>query len=468
MAAAPAPRSVFGTSGIRGSFDRVSPALALRFGAALATRADRVVVARDGRLSGPALERALVAGLASGAADVERVGRLPTHALAWASRDRDAHGVMVTASHNPPEDNGLKLFGPHGREARPAVEAAVEDAMDDAPTAAATAWGAIDERAADRSYLDAAVRHVAAAGGGGAGGGDHGANDGRADETGEVADGLSVAVDCANGVGAVTTPPVLRRLGAHVVTVNAQIDGTFPGRDSKPTPESLAGFRELVADRFDVGIAHDGDADRTVVVAPDGALVPEDGVLAVLARDAVAGSDADEPLVLTTPNASSAVDDAVEDAGGRIERVRLGGLPEAMAGADDLAFAAEPWKHVFPRFGPWVDGTITAARVVALAAAAGGADALFADVMDVSVDKRTVSCPDDAKAEAMARVEDELLARHDVAIDRTDGLRFDFADGRWLLVRPSGTEPLIRVYGEGDAALVDEAMAIVEDAVERA
>ena len=429
---------MFGTAGVRGSIEDVSPSLVLRIGRAVGTVADSVVVGRDGRYTGDALVSAFAAGASSAGCDVVRLGEVPTHLVAWTARERDAYGVAVTASHNPPEDNGVKLFRPDGGEFDSEDEERVSTLADESETASWDNWtttGEDDTTSAVSEYVDAVVRYV----------------DAEAD--------LRVAVDCANGVGATTTIPVLKRLGCNAVAVNAQTDPAFPGRGSKPTPETLAGFAGFVDRRgFDLGLAHDGDADRLVVVDPDG-VISEDAVLAVLARRRVEGTG----TVLTTPNTSPRVDKAVREAGGDVERVALGTVSEA-ARRRNVVFAAEPWKHVFPDFGLWVDGTVSAAEVVA--AYADDPD-VFEGLRDADVRKESVPCDDGKKDDVMTGVKEELHERYDGEFDTADGVRVDLGDGDWFLVRPSGTEPYVRVYAEGDGELVASLVSLVKDGVRR-
>jgi len=452
---------LFGTAGIRGSArERVTPALALAVGRAVGadaveegteSRLPEVVVGRDGRTTGPALAAAVEAGVESAGADVRRAGVLPTPALAFASRDR--YGVMLTASHNPPTDNGVKVFV-DGEEYDSRRERRVEARVaDEEPPAAWDAWGGAETIEALPPYREAVVAYARG----------HGAS----------ADGLSVAVDCGNGMAALGTPGVLRELGARVVTLNGQVDGHFPGRESKPTPESLADLRAFLADGdFDFGIGHDGDADRIVVVDNEGDVVHEDTVVAILAEHFARDADAADPVVVTTPNASGRIDERVRAAGGRVERVRLGALHEGIAaareGGGDVVFAAEPWKHVHPGHGGWIDGVASAAVLTRLVAAEG-LDALRAPVAERPYRKVSVDCPDAQKADAMARLETSLPAAFpDASVDTDYGVRLEFADGSWTLVRPSGTEPYVRVYAESDEvdALVQDVRAVVADAVD--
>jgi len=446
---------LFGTAGIRGSAEsRVTPELALAVGRAAGREADGepFVVGRDGRTTGEALAAAAAAGLTSAGADVRRVGVVPTPALAFASRGR--RGLMVTASHNPPPDNGMKLFV-DGEEYDRERERAVGSAVDaEPPPAAWDAWGSVGTGSPLPAYRSAVVDYARG--------------------HGDPPTGVRVVVDCGNGTAAAATPAVLRELGATVVTLNGNVDGHFPGRASKPTTESLADLRAFLADgEFAFGIGHDGDADRIVVVGADGAVVHEDTVLAILAEQYVRrGSD--DPVVVTTPNASARIDERVRAAGGRVERVRLGALHEgiaaARAGGGEVVFAAEPWKHVHPAFGGWIDGVASAA-VFARLVAADGLDALREPVTERPYRKVSVDCPGGRKPAAMSRVESSLPeAFPGASVDTEYGVRLERPDGSWLLVRPSGTEPYLRLYAEGDDvdALVADARAVVERAVERA
>jgi phosphomannomutase len=447
---------LFGTAGIRGNAtERVTPELALAVGRAAGQDGPEFVVARDGRVTGPALAAAVEAGLLSAGADVRRAGMLPTPALAFASQGR--RGVMLTASHNPPTDNGIKVFD-SGVEYDQTVERAVEErvAAETQPGEWDT-WGDSEDEAVLPGYRRAVADY--------------------ARSRGAPLDGLRIAVDCGNGMAGLATPQVLRSLGADVVTLNANVDGHFPGRESKPTPESLSDLRNFVADAdeaatpFAFGIGHDGDADRIVVVAPDGEVIHEDTVVSILAEHYVRSVETDDPVVVTTPNASARIDERVRDAGGRVERVRLGALHEGIAAAEasgaEVVFAAEPWKHIHTQFGGWIDGVASAAVISRLVADAG-LDALRDPVTERPYRKVSVDCPDEAKQTTMARLETTLPeAFPETSVDTEYGVRLEFPDSSWILVRPSGTEPYVRLYAESDDvdALVADASTVIEDAV---
>ena len=445
---------LFGTAGIRGPVTDVTPALALAVGRAAGADGTDFVVGRDGRTSGPALADALTAGLESAGATVERVGTVPTPTLAYASRGR--HGVMVTASHNPPTDNGIKLFA-DGSEYDSDAETRLEDRVAD--EAGQVAWGSWGQTArADPlpEYRDSVVGYAAS----------HGS---------DPAD-LTVAVDCGNGMAGLATPQVLTDLGADVLALNANVDGHFTARESKPTPETLTDLRNFVADGdIDLGIGHDGDADRIVVVDSDGDVVHEDTVLAILAEHYTRASDAADPVVVTTPNASGRIDERVRAGGGRTERVHLGGLHEGIArvradGGEGTAvvFAAEPWKHIHPGLGGWIDAVASAAVLTRLAAVDGLAS-LRAPVTERPYRKESVRCPDERKGDVMDTLASTLPAAFpDASVATEYGVRLTFPDESWTLVRPSGTEPYVRVYAESDdvETLTDTVTDIVADAVD--
>ena len=445
---------LFGTAGIRGDVrTNVTPSLALVVGRAAAADGSEFVVGRDGRETGEGIAAAVEAGLESGGTDVRRVGQVPTPALAYASRGR--RGVMITASHNPPSDNGLKLFvdgTEYDRDAEGRIESRIDSESEPSPVAW-DEWGTgrtIDVLASYRTDVVEYARGVA---------GD--------------CSGLDIAVDCGNGTASLATPDILRELGADAAALNATVDGHFPGRESKPTAESLADLRRFVAEGdSDLGIGHDGDGDRIVVVEAEGEVVHEDTILAIVAEHYVATTEASDPVVVTTPNASERIDERVEAAGGRTERVRLGALHEGIAAAKasggTVVFAAEPWKHTHPAFGPWIDAVVSAAVLAGLVASVG-LEELREPVRERPYRKVSLECPEGRKSAAMSGLESRLpTAFPDADVGTEHGLRLTFPDGSWLLVRPSGTEPYLRLYAESDAvdALVDDASESIERAVD--
>ncbi|MFW5922317.1 MAG: phosphopentomutase/phosphoglucosamine mutase [Halodesulfurarchaeum sp.] len=460
---------LFGTAGIRGRVkDEVTPELALQVGQAVGEPGREFAVGRDGRVTGGTLRDALRAGLESAGASVHDVGMVPTPALAFASRGR--YGVQVTASHNPPQDNGIKLFV-DGSEFDREAELTVADRVAGGPDPAAwDQWGQTESESILEDYRSAVVGFLE----GRALPESHPVGPDTNLDTSAPLEDLAIAVDCGNGMGSLGTPQVLDRLGADVVSVNGNVDGLFPGRPSKPTPETLAEFSTFVADhRADFGFAHDGDADRVVLLDGSGDVVHEDTVVAILAEYYVRTATVQDPVVVTTPNASGRIDQRVEAAGGAVERVRLGALHEGIAAvrseAGTVVFAAEPWKHIHPQLGLWIDGIASAGLLSVLVASAGGLGALRDPVTERPYRKVSVPCEEGNKAPVMDRLESLLPDAFPAATVSTEyGVRLAFEDGAWALVRPSGTEPYVRLYAESETVedLVTAVRSEIEAAIE--
>jgi phosphomannomutase/phosphoglucomutase len=429
---------VFGSSGTRGvANEELTPGFVLRVAKAAGSvwRADRVAVARDTRTTGRMLENAAVAGLQSVGADVDRLGALPTPgAQAYAERE-GVPAVMVTASHNPAEYNGVKLVGSDG------VELAVDDLerverkfsteqFDDA------AWDEAGEdrtvESAGRAYLDQL----------------HDAVDREA-----IADAdLTVALDPGHGAGSLTSPEFYRELGCEVVTVNSQPDGHFPGREPEPVREHLEDLGRLVrAADADVGIAHDGDADRAIFFDETGEYVEGDAALAALAEAELGEGD----TTVSAVNVSQRLVDVCERTGAELELTPIGStqimtrIRQLEAEGERVPVAGEGnGGIIFPNYRTTRDGAYTGARFLELLAdgdrSASEVVEPYSDYHNVRVN---VGYEDDAERDAvLAAAEDRAL---DADANRTtiDGYRLDYGDA-WVLVRPSGTEPVVRIYVE--------------------
>ncbi|QFU83063.1 phosphoglucosamine mutase [Natronorubrum aibiense] len=440
---------MFGTSGIRGTVgDDVTAELALAVGRAVASDGyERVVVGRDARESGTVLAEALIAGLRECGADVLEVGVAPTptiaRAVAWA--DADA-GVVVTASHNPAPDNGIKLWSASGKafgpEQREAIATRVErEAYDLRP------W---NEQGSRESLDGALERHTGALA-----------------EAVSIDDPPSVVVDVGNGTGGITAR-VLATLGCDVVTLNGQQDGSFPGRASEPTRETLAGLSSLVeSTAADLGIAHDGDADRMMAVDETGTFVPKDVLFALFAREVASDGD----VVAAPVGTSMTVDDALAAVGASVTRTPVGDVFVAEeASRPDVVFGGEPsGAWIWPTETLCPDGPLAACKLLEHVADRGPLSELVADVETYPI--RRTSLEVEAKAAVIDRVRDRAREQYD-DVETLDGVSIDLEDG-WILVRASGTEPVVRVTAEARTEsraeeLVADAVAIVEGALEAA
>jgi len=440
--------TLFGTAGIRGAVDeKVTPELALAVGRAVGVDGDAVVVGYDGRETSPALASAVEAGVESAGGTVLRAGQVPTPALAFASRGR--RGVMITASHQPgPRQRDQTVRRRHGVRQRGRT-------TNRRPGRQWTDTASWDEWTSPRSIAPLSNYREAVAT--------------EAETHGATPTDLTVAVDCGNGMAGPPPPQVLRRLGADVRALEANVDGTFPARESKPTPESLEALREFVANTdADIGIGHDGDADRIVVVAADGSVVHEDTIVAILAEHYVRETTAEEPVVVTTPNASARIDERVRAAGGSVERVRLGALHEGSPGRQGRSCSPPSRGNTSTRVS--VRGSTgrrarpSSHSFVADRGAGRPARAHHrAPYRKVSVD-----CPDDAKEPVMAALHSSLLTgsptRPWTPITASGWPPRRFVDARPTL-RHGGVRPRLR-RERRRRRLVSTVVADVEDAVE--
>ncbi|GAD51994.1 phosphomannomutase / phosphoglucosamine mutase [Halarchaeum acidiphilum MH1-52-1] len=432
---------VFGSSGTRGvANEEVTPAFALRVAKAVGTvrEESRLAVGRDTRRTGRMLTNAVASGLAAAGADIDRLGVVPTPALQAYAADEGVPGIMVTASHNPPEYNGLKLVGADGVElpvdALERVEAVLLGEQ-----SAAVSW---DETGADRSIEGARRRYVESLLG--------------AVDRERIADAdLTVALDPGHGAGALTSPDFYRELGCRVVTVNAQPDGQFPGRDPEPVPENLADLGRLVrASDAGVGIAHDGDADRAIFYDETGEPIDGSASFAALAAAELDAGD----VAVSAVNVSQRLVDVCEDVGADLELTPIGStrimtriqqLHEA--GARVPVAGEGNGGVIFPRYRIARDGAYTGARFLELLADRSASEAVapYDGYENVRVN---VPYEDEAEREALLAVAEAYAERAaDAELTTIDGYRLDYGDA-WVLARPSGTEPVVRVYAEARGA----------------
>jgi phosphoglucosamine mutase len=422
---------LFGTDGVRGLANaELTPEFGLAVAAASAgvladggSHRPLAVVGRDPRASGEMLEAAVLAGLASAGADVLRVGVLPTPAVAYLTAELRADlGVMISASHNPMPDNGIKLFAAGGHKLPDAVENAVERRLDvDRERPTGDRVGRIRDLAdAPERYL----RHVLTA-----------------LPAGTTLDGLHVVVDCANGAASAVAPEAYRRAGARVTAIHAAPDGLNINAGCGST--YLDEVRKAVVEHgADLGVAHDGDADRCLAVTGTGDEVDGDHIMAVLALALRDAGELTEDTLVTTVMSNLGLHLAMADAKIAVRTTAVGDryvLEELRAGG--FALGGEQSGHlVLPRHATTGDGILTALLLMARMAATGRPLADLAGVM-VALPQVLVNVPvaDKAAVAASARVRDAVAEAEAELGER----------GR-VLLRPSGTEQLVRVMVEAE------------------
>ncbi len=452
---------LFGTNGIREVVgETLTAPFVTRVAGAIAGLAPPgrpIVVGWDGRTSSPAFSRIVSATLALAGHHVLELGILPTPAIQYNVTRLDAQlAVIVTASHNPPEFNGIKCIAADGLEASRSTEEAIERAVE-AGTAPAVSFdrvGDITPRTdGGRRYVDGIVAQV--------------------DAARLRARNFTVVLDCGNGASVPTSPALLRRLGCRVITLNGHVDGTFPGHLSEPTEANLADLKRMVpAVGADLGVAHDGDADRAIFVDAAGRYVPGEESLALLARDAVERHHGG--VVVTPVSAPQSVEDAVTSVGGTVVYTRVGSpsVTHEMQARHAVFGGEENGGLIVPEFQLARDGAMTAAAMLDLLARRGsGLAEALAEIPRYAFVKDKAPCPVPLREAVLARLTATLAAGAEKVVT-IDGVKV-YRDGGWVLLRPSGTEPLFRVFAQAKdearaRALADVGLTAVRDAVESA
>lgn len=428
---------VFGSSGVRGvAGEELTPADAMQVaqaaGSVWTTDTDRVAVARDTRTTGRTYENAVTSGFTGLGLDVDRLGVVPTPGLQAYCETERVPGLMVTASHNPPAYNGIKLIGDDGVELSRATLDEVERELAAEPSNATWDGMGTDRRVerARRSYKTGVLQSV---------------------DRERIADAdLTVVVDPGHGAGALVSPDLFRELGCTVHTINAQPDGHFPGRNPEPVAATLGDLRSYVrATDTDLGIAHDGDGDRAMFVDERGEHIDGSATFAALAAAELQEGDG----VVSAINASQRLVDVVEAAGATLSLTPIGStyivsrIKERQAEGTHVAIAGEGNGGIlFPDYRIARDGGYTAVRLCELLADEPASE-LVAPYDDYYNVRQNLHVDDEGDREAMLAGIESYATDTAADVDTTDGWRLDYGDG-WVLARPSGTEPVVRVYAE--------------------
>lgn len=431
-----ASKKLFGTSGIRGLIgSEVTCELALNVGKSLAYylgNEGTVVIGYDTRTTNKMLDQAITAGLLESGIDVVKIGMVPTPLVGYATEKLDADaGIMLTASHNPSQYNGIKLWNKNGMAYTSNQEAEIEDIYANKDYISVT-WDKIGQLSVNEEikgeYIDDLVDMV------------------------NIKPGLKVVIDCASGAGSEISPLVFRKAGCEVTTLNSQPDGFFPGRNPEPNEDNLQTLmKTVVAIGADLGIAHDGDADRMITVDEKGNVSPFDSLLALISKE----FDGD---VVTTVDAGLCMDESVK---GNVYRTPVGDVNVAEVIIEkNAAFGGEPsgtWLH--PDFCMCPDGILSGLRMAEIVSRDGKLSDLLSEIPSYPNIREKITCSKEAKVKVMENME-ELLTNEfdDIAdVNSLDGVRLTFTDDSWVLVRPSGTEDYIRITLESrDGQRADE------------
>ncbi len=427
---------LFGSSGVRGLVNvDLTPVLACRLGLAVAThaKARKALVARDTRVSGSMLEDALVAGLLAGGVDVSLAGVVPTPVLAYFTKALNADvGFMLTASHNPPQYNGIKIFNSESLSYTDENQNAVEKIIAENGFAMPD-WRGIGEASGvnvSHLYIEMIGSAVA------------------------LRRQWRVVVDPGCGATFSVGPAVLKATGCSVTALNAHPDGFFSARSSEPTAESLKDLAHIVKELgADAGIAFDGDGDRAAFIDMEGVFVDFDRLLAAYAAYAL--KEDGGGTVVTNVEASMSVEKMAESYGGRVVRTKVGDvyISEAIKRCDAV-FGGEPcgaWVH--PQFHYCPDGPLSAVLLLkALEEENKSLREFVAEVPEYVTLRENIACKNDLKHKAFASIEKAIKSAFPeyTNFSTVDGVRLTLKNG-WLLIRASGTEPLIRLTVEGES-----------------
>jgi len=413
----------------------MTPVLAAKVGLAVATfsRAKKVLVARDTRVSGPMLENAVVSGVLAAGANAHCLGIVPTPVLAYLTRELRANaGVMITASHNPPQYNGVKIFdddtAAYGDEGQNRIEDIIQ--KDKFRLGDWQKIGGVSN--VDESHLYAKTIQKA----------------------GKLSRKWHMIIDPGCGATHALAPAIFQALGCKVTAINSQPDGCFPARSAEPNADSLRTLAAIVKELgADVGVAYDGDGDRVAFIDETGAFVDFDRVLAAYAAHVV--KKRGRGIVVTNVEASMCVEKMTEANGGKVLRTRVGDVYVAEEiRRHDALFGGEPcgaWIH--PQFHYCPDGIFSSVMLLkALEKEGKSLLGFIAETPSYQTIRKNVYCKNEMKERVVEKIGESLQTTFPTykGCSTVDGVRFALKNG-WVLVRASGTEPLVRLTVEGES-----------------
>ena len=437
-------KRLFGTFGVRRTAnDVLTPEFATRLAACYGTQIKgTVAVGGDTRTTSPMLMQAVIAGLLSSGCDVVDLGILPTPGVQYAVRKYYDGGVMITASHNPPKYNGIKFLDEDGIGIPDDMELAIEKLYFDEEPERVPYYEMGEISHNDQiidEYIDEAISKV---------------------DVEAIRDAnLKVVVDCGSGAGCYTAPYLIRKLGCDVTTLNSQADGFFPGRDPEPIEENLGELITVVKElNADIGLAHDGDADRTICIDEKGNFVLGDKTFSLVEKQMLKENNGG--TIVTTVATSQAIYDIAEEYNGKVIATAVGDLLVARKLKDEngLFGGEENGGLIFPDFVYGRDAVMTVAKILEIVAKEKKPiSELVSELPVYYASKMKIECPDDEKEFVMDSIADEVKNTTEYKLDLTDGVKILKDDG-WMIIRPSGTEPIFRCFAESDSQMKADEM----------
>jgi phosphomannomutase/phosphoglucomutase len=427
-------KRLFGTNGIRGVVNKdLTPQFAIEIGAAIGTffKKGTLVIGHDARTSGPMLAKAVISGLNATGINVLFAGMAPTPALQYAVKHHKTDGaVIITASHNPPEYNGIKVVWSDGIEISREQEVKIENIYFEEKARYAD-WDKLGTVRELSGVIDDYVRAIKT----------------HVDVANIARKNYHIVVDAANSVGGLAAPILFRELGCKVTTINANIDGTFPGRLPEPRPENLQNLSLTVkAVGADLAVAFDGDADRSVFADETGEIHWGDKTFALVEKHFLQENKGEQ--IVTPVSSSTLVKDIADAYGGELVWTKVGSvtvshtmkkLKAKLGGEENGGIFYAPHNAVR-------DGAMATALILSIMAKTGQKlSKLLAELPKYYIEKGKVECPEQVKEKALEKLAQELK---NMNISTIDGVKIWFKDKSAILIRPSGTEPIYRLYAE--------------------
>lgn len=438
---------LFGTNGVRGiANEYMTPQMVMDVARSLGTfmgNRGTVAIGRDTRISGDMLKSAAIAGALSSGLTVIDVGMGPTPSIQYYVRDHADAGIVITASHNPREYNGVKLIDADGTEMSREDEGKVENIYFSKEFKPST-WQHTGDLRHDLNANDQYIKGII--------------NAIDADVIRQKK--FKVVADTGCGAGSLTLPFLLSRLGCEVITINAQIDGTFPSRNPEPTPDALKDLAELVIkEGAQMGVAHDGDADRAVFFDENGKFIDEEILLAMMAKYVLQQK---KGTIVTPVSSSQRMLDVATEAGVDLVWTAVGSINVARKMREvGAVFGGEGnGGLIFPEHQYCRDGAMSCAKLLEIMAGGKKLSEMAKSVPAYFNSKTKVECHDPKVI--MEKVKAEVITGL-MKVDTTDGVKIWYEDG-WVLIRPSGTEPIIRIFAESKTN--ERAMELMNNGVQ--
>jgi phosphoglucosamine mutase len=423
---------LFGTSGIRGKvFERITPEFCLNLGKAIASilpEKSNIAIATDTRVTKDLLKSALISGLLTCNVNAVDIGIAPTPALAFLTKRYDT-GVMLTASHNPPEYNGIKLWR-DGMAYTVHDEQLIEDMLlrNEYRMPVWDKIGALKlDYDAKEAYANELLKKI------------------------KIRRRFRVVVDPGNGAASGYASTIFKRAGLDVLSINDDPDGLFPNRSPEPTAETLKEtISYLRKENADIAICFDGDADRVVFCDKQG-FIGYNEAISFISRLKRSGEERRNKKVVTTVETGRLLDYAIEDLGGDVIRGKVGDgyVGHGLKGAGASIGVEQIGVYIMPEMGYYPDSIYAALYLLANIERVSEIREFFSKIPPLYFDKDKVDANDQLKYKIVERVRNHLDVFSDHRLNSLDGLRLDF-ENSWILIRASGTEPKIRVIVESE------------------